>query len=138
VLLAEAEEENRREEVQRLRGEKWRCRYLNSVTLEQLRKKSDRFFSDWDPDYVGANNLSAIRRLFADTVEALIALGPKASRRRKLYRLKRCILQLNKLNEREQFIDTVERERLIWQFEEIACAAGWQAEDNLADRWRDW
>lgn len=138
ALLAEDDADELQETLQEQRQNKRHRRELKSMTLQRLRKKSGRFFSDWDPDYVGAENIAAARQIFAETIDELIALGSDAPRPRKLYRLKKSILRLNECDAREHFIDTVEWERLLRQFEEIACAAGWQPGDALADRWREW
>src|SRR5262245_39768407 len=54
-----------------------RDQYLGRVTLDELRKR--RFFRHWK-DYPPAKYTRAARKILTDTVEQLLALGPRASK----------------------------------------------------------
>lgn len=108
--------------------------WLNSVTLEQL--ESHVFFSNWRSPSKDAT--AASRELMAQTVRALIKLGPAASQKKRMQELQRCIESFNELDQRLEFIETVEREDICREFEAIVHACGLGPHEQLADQWRDW
>ncbi len=69
----------------------------------------------------------------------MIALGPDPRFITAIRNLRRCILRLNELDEQyDNFIETVEREDLCAEFDEIVYAVGLHDYEDLAGRWRDW
>lgn len=135
AVLREDEIKQKAEALGREEGRKRYQQYLDSLTLEGLRKK--RRFSDWK-GFVDDEQLAACRKIFRRTIDGLIALGPKPRKAAVLRILRQCILDLNDLDAAGHFIDTIEREELCEQFEEIAHVCGIRGYDDLAGRWRDW
>jgi hypothetical protein len=72
----------------------------------------------------------------ADTLDALIALGPKGSVKDSKDVLRRCIERYNELD--EGFICTIEREELCDILYEIGDLCGLGSEGDWVDEWRDW
>lgn len=111
-------------------------RYLDGLTLKGLRKR--RWFAGWR-SYVKAALVKECRAIFVETIDALIALGPKPGVRPRIRILRSCIYRLNTLDEQnDHFIATVEREDLCEGFQEIVYACGLHDCPDLAERWRDW
>jgi hypothetical protein len=109
---------------------------LAGLTLEALQKK--RRFSAWKGSVPPAA-LTACRKIFRETIAALIELGPKPKTRPILGILRQCIESLNDLDQKQSlFVTTIEREDLCDEFDEIVHASGLRGYENLADRWRDW
>lgn len=133
-VLREDKEEARAQVLERRQAEQKRREQLAAATLPKLLKK--RRFSSWS-GHVSVKPLRATRQLFRDTIQALIDLGSEPRTRDSLRILRSCIQSLNALDEQHEFIDTIEREDLCEEFEEIAHAAGF-GQDSVADRWRDW
>ena len=112
-----------------------RREYLARVTLKELREKPR--FESWE-GYVPDVALEATRRVFCDTIDAIAELGAKASEESIIKKLKWCIESLNELDFRHKFIETLERENLCAEFEEVVHASGLGHYDDLANRWREW
>jgi len=113
-----------------------RQEYLAHVTLQDLRNKQR--FANW-AGTVSKDALQATRKVFHDTIAALIALGPDRPETVVFEKLEECIVVLNTLNmQYAGFIETLEREELCAEFEEIVHASGLGHHDNLADLWREW
>jgi hypothetical protein len=135
-VLKEDEERNREKNRRREITMQRRREYLSKVTLKELRVK--RRFESWE-GCVSDAALKATRKILRDTIGSIIALGAEAPEKSILDRLKWCIKSLNKLDVRyERFIETVEREDLCAEFEEIVHASGLGRYKNLADKWRKW
>ena len=105
------------------------------LTLNKLKKAT--FFSDWKGE-VPAAALRESRKLMRDAVEALIRLGPKPTKKSALPIVRRCVEGFNALDEKYEFIMTIEREDILEQIEEVLRVAGLEDTDDWADRWRDW
>lgn len=112
-----------------------RREYLAKITLKELREKPR--FGSWE-GYVPDVALEATRNVFCDTIDAIVELGPKASEESIIEKLKWCIESLNELDFQHEFIETLERENLCAEFEEIVHASNLGRYNNLADRWREW
>jgi hypothetical protein len=111
--------------------------YLESLTFESLRKK--RRFVDWKSMGRPDAAIVACRKVFRETIDRLLELGPGPSEGAAIDILRGCIEQLNELDERyDGFIETGEREELCKEFDEIVHMAGLRDHGNLADNWRDW
>jgi hypothetical protein len=136
ALLHEEDQENREKSRRREASAQQRRDYLAGVTLEALRDKQR--FASWE-GFVSKGALQATRKVFHDTVDALIALGPEAAEPAVLDVLRGCIESLNALDSQYGgFIETIERENLCAEFDEIVSASGLGHYDALADRWREW
>jgi len=136
ALLKEDAEREERSARERAAETERRREYLEGLTLEALRQK--KWLKSWK-EYPPAKATRACRKNFRDTVSALIRLGPKAKRRDVLAVLQACVERLNELDATNgHFIETVEREDLCEEFEEIVYAAGLGGCKDLADRWREW
>jgi hypothetical protein len=136
AVLREDAEKEEQQKIARKEGVKIRQQYLDSLTLAGLRKK--KRFAGWK-GYVPNEALIACRQIFLETIDALIALGPDPKVRPRLAVLKRCIVRLNDLDEEhDYFIETIAREDLCEEFDEIVYACGLKQYDDLSDRWRDW
>jgi hypothetical protein len=110
--------------------------HLEGLTLEALRKK--RRFSSWK-GFVPDAALAETRRIFRQTIDSIIALGPKPDRRRVVTALRGCIESLNNLDDQhDHFIETIAREDLCEEFDEIVFASGFKNSPDAADRWREW
>ncbi|WP_020470039.1 hypothetical protein [Zavarzinella formosa] len=105
------------------------------MTLEKLKKAT--FFSNWN-GAVPAAAIRESRKLIREAVEALIALGPKPTKKLSQAIVRRCVEGFNGLDEKHEFITTIEREDIIEQIDEALRVAGLKDYDDWADRWRDW
>jgi hypothetical protein len=106
------------------------------LTLDALRTK--RRFSFWKGDRPD-QAIAACRKAFREAVDALMTLGPKPKKRAVAAVIRRCVEELNALDERyDGFIETGEREELCREIDEIVYAAGLRRCDGLGDPWREW
>lgn len=134
VLAEDAARKEQEAEALRRSKEEYRAR-LKRMTLEDLRAR--RFFAGWKGDRSPAAT-RASRKIMADTVDALLQLGPAASEAERLAVLQWCIGSFNTLDAKRQFIDTAERDDICEEFEIIVHACGMHHHKDLADRWREW
>ncbi len=112
-----------------------RKQYLKQVTLEELKER--QHFPNWKR-YPPAKAARASRKLMTTTIEDLIALGSDASEADRMAILQKCIESFNELDAELQFIETIEREDICEEFEEIVHACGLGHHQDLADEWREW
>jgi hypothetical protein len=113
-----------------------RKKVLSGLSLRKIRSR--KWFAEWRI-YVTKPLILACRLIFSETVNALIALGPKAPAKEKLKLLQACIERLNRLDaENNHFIEATLREDLRDAFDEVVHACGLGHKEDLADRWRDW
>jgi hypothetical protein len=113
---------------------------MNIEGLKEYRNRhdaeKDSYFHDWpiDPEV-----REACRENLSITLDALIALGPEASREAALGALRRCVERFNELDEADEpFIFTIEREELCDILYEIGGLCGLDSGDEWVDEWRDW
>jgi len=107
-----------------------------SMTLEKLGKY--RFFANWK-EMPSKEAIKASREAMKKAVQALVALGPKASKAKRKQVLKACIEEFNELDRTmDHFIETFERDDICSEFDLLVHACGLGEYDNLADEWRDW
>jgi hypothetical protein len=105
--------------------------YRNRLDAER-----DSYFEDWPID---PGVREACRINLTGTLDALITLGPEASREAALGVLRRCIERFDELDEADEpFIITIEREELCDILYEIGGLCGLDSSDEWADEWRDW
>jgi hypothetical protein len=133
ALLAEeardALEKKRAAEAARARDDQRR----SELTWAKLRTKVR--FAGWSEHLVDDIVVSS-RTLFTEAIDALAALGPKEKRNARGV-LKMLVQGFNRLDEKhEHFIETIEREEICEEIEDIAFLAG--LPDDIADEWRDW
>ena len=100
------------------------------MTLVRLRKQ--RFFSEWN-GFVSASMIRAARKIVQQTIDDLIALGSKPTKKQALPVLRNYIESFNAMDK----IDTIQRENICDVFYEIVRVAGLKGCDDLAERWRD-
>jgi hypothetical protein len=135
AVIREDDRQKESEAREREESGKRHQEYLGTLTLEGLKKK--RRFSEWK-GYVPVKLGAACRKVFKETIDGIIELGPHPKKRAVLTILRRCIETLNELDEQHKFISTIEREDLCEEFDEIVHACGFRGEEELADRWREW
>jgi hypothetical protein len=135
ALLADDAIAAKRRQAERERVDKERKKYLKSLDLEGLRKHT--FFENWQ-GYPPAKYIRASRKIMANTVNDLIALGPKATKDARMKLLQECVESFNRLDEKEAWIETPERECICEEFDVIASVCGLGKHKNLADKWREW
>jgi hypothetical protein len=130
-LIKREKDAETRQKAQQAREE-----YLKRITLDELRER--RFFPTWK-SYPPAPATRASRAVMTDTVEKLLELGPRASKKKRMDILKWCIESFNELDaEMKHFIETDERDDICEEFQAIVWACGLGAYEDLAGRWRDW
>lgn len=135
-VLREDAEKKEREAQQREEAERQRKAALAALTLVQLRNK--RRFGRWK-DAVPAKATTDCRKLFRETIDALMELGPKPAERKVLPILQACVERLNELDVKHgNFIDTLTREDLCEEFDEIVIVSGLGERPDLVDEWREW
>ena len=121
------EEEEAREKWQRDQADEAirRQRYLDSLTLQTLRKK--RRFTQWQGDRP-SKAIAECRKLFITLIDELIALGPKPKKRAVGAAIRRCVEKLNELDGRyDGFIEAGEREALCAEIDEMSTPLGYAA-----------
>lgn len=110
---------------------------MNMAALHKYRKRlADRkalYFGDWP---VSPEEREACWKNLADTLDALIALGPQGSVAGALHILHQCINRYNELD--TGFICTIEREDLCDILYEIGDLCGLDNKEDWVDAWRDW
>jgi hypothetical protein len=113
---------------------------MNVEGLKEYRNRldaeKDSYFEDWSID---SGIREACRVNLTGTLDALIALGPEASRQAALGVLRRCVEWFNELDKADKpFIWTMEREELCDILYEIGGLCGLDSGDEWVDQWRDW
>jgi hypothetical protein len=104
------------------------------LTWEKLRAKTR--FASWE-EHVDAPIVSASRKLFADAVDGLAAIRAKGGNRKARLVLRALVEGFNRLDrEHDHFVETIEREDICEEIEEVAFLAGLPG--DIADEWRDW
>ena len=135
-LLREEQEAAERWKAEQEQAAKRQRAALDRLTLDQLNKK--RRFSSWKGDRPD-KAIAACRKAFHEATDALIALGSKPKKREVAAVIRRCVEQLNSLDERyDGFIETGEREELCREIDELVYVAGLRDSAGMADRWREW
>jgi hypothetical protein len=136
ALLLEEQEAAIRSKAEHEQAAKQQQAALDQLTLTSLKKKLR--FTSWKGDRPD-KAIAACRKLFRDTVDGLISLGPKPKKRDVAKVVRNCVEELNSLDERYNgFIETGEREELCREIDELVYVAGLGGCNGLADRWRDW
>lgn len=136
ALLREEQESAERWKAEQEQAAKRQRDALDHLTLDAMKKK--RRFSSWRGDRPD-KAIAACRKAFREATDELIALGPKPKKREVATVVRRCVEQLNSLDEQyDGFIETGEREELCREIDELVYVAGLRDSDGMADRWREW
>lgn len=135
ALLAEEAEAKAAKLRQLKEANEQRKAALRAMTLEQLQTRP--FFPRWSGS-VPEKPLRASRKLMKETVRRLLELGPSPGEEERIAILKWCIESFNDLDEKQQFIETIEREDICEEFDLIVHVCGLGHRENLADEWREW
>jgi hypothetical protein len=98
-----------------------------------LTDKKDLYFSDWP---ITPEQREACWQALAQTVDELIALGPRGSAKAAADVLRRCVERYNELD--DGFICTIEREELCDILYQLGDYSGLDGEEDWVDEWRDW
>lgn len=110
---------------------------MKTAALRKYRKRltdaQGSYFGDWP---VTPEQRAACWLVLAETVDALVALGPKGSVEDATAVLRHCVERYNELD--EGFICTIEREELCDILYELGDLCGLDAEEDWVDEWRDW
>ncbi|MGE0712622.1 MAG: hypothetical protein AB7N76_03510 [Planctomycetota bacterium] len=85
-----------------------------------------------------ADALAETRQILSGCLGALQALGKRKPKARVLSTLREAVEELNRANQREPFIETLEREDLCEHFDELAAACGLSDLGDFTLDWRDW
>jgi hypothetical protein len=110
---------------------------MKTAALRKYRKRltdeKDAYFTDWP---ITPEQREACWLALAETVDALVALGPKGSVEDATEALRRCVERYNDLD--EGFICTIEREELCDILHELGDLCGLDSAEDWLDEWRDW
>jgi hypothetical protein len=127
--------EKEQNEILLKQGADKHAQYLSQLTYPKKRKQE--LFREWE-GYRPAEIIKASRAIFRDTIDALERLGPRPEQEEVIPIFQRCIERFNHLDEEKQFIDSIERDDIFEEFEELVHLSGLQDAEELIDRWRDW
>ena len=110
---------------------------MNMGGLRAYRGGLDRekasYFDDWP---IEPEQREACWATLARCLDALIALGPDATREQATEVFRRCVEAYNDLD--DGFICTIEREELCDILDTIGDLSGMDLEEDWIDEWRDW
>lgn len=99
--------------------------------------KSKKRFVSWE-GAVSVELIEVCRQVFLDAIDALMEREGKPRKKLVVSVLRECVERLNELDAEQHFIDTIEREDLCQEIDEIVCASGFPNDEGIADRWREW
>jgi hypothetical protein len=108
---------------------------MKVARLKQLRSKP--LLPSWEGE-VPAGRLAATRKVLLAALDKLIALGSRGKPEAAQKILARAVERLNKLDEQDQFICTIEREDLCDWFYEVGELCGIDPDEDWVDDYRDW
>lgn len=128
ALVAELDERNGAGSVEAFLKDKAR---RAEMTLDKLRRQ--RFFTQWD-GFVSTSMIRAARKIAKQTIDQLIALGPRPTKKQAVPILRNYIESFNVMADP---IDTISRDDICDVFYEIVRVTGLKGCDDLAERWRD-
>jgi hypothetical protein len=101
--------------------------------LQQVRER--RFFEGWD-GYVAAEKVTASEDSIRSLIDALVALGPKGSKRTVRREVRHCVERFNELD--EGWICTIEREDIVECLGQIVDLCGMDGSAEWVDEGRNW
>ena len=135
ALLAEDEVKRQKERAADLEKQRQRQTYLMKVTLSEL--KDRKRFERWERG-LPQKLIDVCRHIFDETIDSLMEFEGKVPKKKMVAALRECVTRLNDLDAEHDFIETVEREDLCQEIDEIVHACRFPKEQGIADRWRDW
>lgn len=110
---------------------------MKTASLREYRKRltdeKDSYFGEWP---ITSEQREACRLTLVQTVDALIALGPRGSVEDATGVLRRCVERYNELD--EGFICTIEREELCDILYELGDFCRLDSKEDWVDGWREW
>jgi hypothetical protein len=106
---------------------------LDIAALQQYRQ--ERFFAGWD-GYVPDQKVKASEESIRTLIDALVALGPKGSKRTVRKEVRACVERFNDLD--EGWICTIEREDIVECLGHIVDLCGMDGTAEWVDDGRDW
>lgn len=101
--------------------------------MEKLKRKQ-RFVS-WKK-WKSSELIVHCRTIFNEAIDKL--LEGENSKKKVRSIIRQCVESLNRLDNENQFIDTIEREDLCLEIDELLFACGYPEEQGIEDRWREW
>lgn len=134
LLRDEAREQKELE--QRLEAQRQaQIKALKKTSLQDLRKK--KFFPRWK-NFAMPVAIRESRRIFRETIDALIPLDPPRNKKKVLEVLKKCVEQLNEMERKHECLATIECDDLVTELMELfeVCRLG--KESRRLDEWIDW
>ncbi len=106
---------------------------LDIPGLQQFR--GQRFFAGWD-GYVAAEKVQASEDSIRSLIDALVALGPRGSKRTVRREVRACVERFNELD--DGWICTIEREGIVECLGQIVDLCGMDGSAEWVDDGRDW
>lgn len=136
AVLREDEQEKAAKEKQYAKAASTREVYLSKITLPDLLSK--KLFRTWNR-YQKASDTKAVEKIVKSFIQTLAETRRPLTRKFVTQELKACIEKINTPDqERNNIIETVEREDLFDLFEEILHAAKQPDLITVVDATRDW
>ena len=111
-----------------------RAEYMRTLTLDSLAERV--WFTTWEDTDIGLP-LDECRSLIAKLVQELRAV-PKLTLTIAKRLLKQSVKEFNRLDAKQHFINTIEREGLCEAYDQIMAAAKFPQAANQVELWRDW
>lgn len=87
--------------------------------------------------FVDKKNITAINTIITKSIQQILDLEKQTQQNCKAI-LKKCIIDINTLNKKYDFIFTSEAEELTEELYEIAESVGIEDAEEFIDQWRDW
>lgn len=103
-------------------------------TIQVLLEK--KRFSMW-LGFIDNKIVNEVNSIFKKCIQQIIQLEKPVKNKQKAL-IKECIISINKLNEKEEFIYTSEAEDLFEELCEIVESIGIEDAEECIDQWRDW
>lgn len=106
-------------------------KYKATVEWKQRMDEDDELFSD--------ENINATNMILDTYINKLKELENNSTEEEILECVKKVVISLNELNDNyDYFIETMEREELCEFIIEAATIAGFEAEEDITEEWREW
>ena len=125
-----AEDKIKAEELQR--AQRAFKQYKPNFTLKKL--SDHQFFERWK-EYPPQKAIDASRQIMADTVQKLLNMGKSVPESERMAVIQQSVEQFNAIDD---FIETIEREDIWEEYQNIIHACGLGAHEDLIDKWREW
>jgi len=96
-------------------------------SLSKLKGSLSKTFEEWEQHRSPAI-VNSVKSLVSDTIDRLATFEPNGNDQQKLSALRGLVSELNHLNRAAPFIDTLEREDLMYLFERVARSSNLDAD----------